>query len=202
MKKIPAQIYFPLAYVVLMTSQGSGNCYKRSGRASTEGGGADCRFGLPCEGETVMRAGRWLVVTVLGVALFVGCATTEQKPMAAKQKSLYERLGGKDAITAVVDDFVGRVAADTRINGFFATTDIPGLKRNLVNQICAASGGPCTYTGRDMKTAHRGMGVTNAHFDALVGDLVATLNKFKVPEQEKNELLAALGPMRKDIVER
>ena len=149
-----------------------------------------------------MRVGRWLVATVLGVALFVGCATTEQKPMAAKQKSLYERLGGKDAITAVVDDFVGRVAADTRINSFFATTDIPGLKRNLVNQICAASGGPCTYTGRDMKTAHRGMGVTNAHFDALVGDLVTTLNKFKVPEQEKNELLAALGPMRADIVER
>ena len=116
-----------------------------------------------------MRVGRWLVMTVLGVALFVGCATTEQKPMAAKQKSLYERLGGKDAITAVVDDFVGRVAADTRINGFFATADIPGLKRNLVNQICAASGGPCTYTGRDMKTTHRGMGVTNAHFDALVG---------------------------------
>jgi hemoglobin len=149
-----------------------------------------------------MRVGRWLIMTVLGVALFVGCATTEHKPMAAKQKSLYERLGGKDAITAVVDDFVGRVAADTRINGFFAIADIPGLKRNLVNQICAASGGPCTYTGRDMKTTHRGMGVTNAHFDALVGDLVATLNKFKVPEQEKNELLAVLGPMRADIVER
>jgi hemoglobin len=152
-----------------------------------------------------MRVGRLLVVVVLGVALIVGCATTEQKPMAtmaAKEKPLYERLGGKDAITAVVDDFVGRVAADTRINSFFATADIPGLKRNLVNQICAASGGPCTYTGRDMKTVHRGMGVTNAHFDALVGDLVATLNKFKVPEQEKNELLAVLGPMRKDIVER
>jgi hemoglobin len=102
----------------------------------------------------------------------------------------------------VVDDFVARVAADSRINGFFATTDVPGLKKNLVNQICAASGGPCTYTGRDMKIAHRGMGVTNAHFDALVGDLVATLDKFKVPEQEKNELLAVLGPMRADIVER
>jgi hemoglobin len=139
---------------------------------------------------------------MLGAALIVGCATAEQKPMAAKQKPLYERLGGKDAITAVVDDFVARVAADTRINSFFATTDIPGLKRNLVNQICAASGGPCTYTGRDMKTVHRGMGVSNAHFDALVGDLVATLDKFKVPEQEQGELLAVLGPMRQDIVER
>ena len=70
----------------------------------------------------------------------------------------------------------------------------------LVEQICAASGGPCTYTGRDMKTTHAGMGVTGEQFDALVGDLVASLNKFKVPEREKNELLSALGPMKKDIV--
>jgi hemoglobin len=121
--------------------------------------------------------------------------------MAAKEKSLYERLGGKANITAVVDDFVGRVAADNRINSFFVTADIPRLKMHLVDQICEASGGPCKYTGRDMQTVHRGMGVTRAHFDALVGDLVATLDKFKVPDKEKNELLAVLGPMQKDIVE-
>ena len=149
-----------------------------------------------------MKVRRILVVAALGMALLAGCATTEQKPMAAQEKSLYERLGGKEAITAVVDDFVGRVAADNRINSFFATTDIPRLTMNLVNQICEASGGPCKYTGRDMKTTHRGMGITNAQFDALVGDLVATLDKFKVPEKEKNELLSVLGPMRKDIVER
>jgi hemoglobin len=114
--------------------------------------------------------------------------------------SLYERLGKKDAITAVVDDFVGRVANDTRVNGKFANANIPRLKMLLVEQICAASGGPCTYTGRDMKTTHAGMGVTGEQFDALVGDLVASLNKFKVPEREKNELLSALGPMKKDIV--
>jgi hemoglobin len=136
------------------------------------------------------------------VALLAGCATTEQKPMAAKETSLYERLGGQPAITAVVDDFVGRVAADNRINSFFVTADIPRFKMHLVNQICEASGGPCKYTGRDMKTTHRGMGITKAHFDALVGDLVATLDKFKVPDQEKNELLSVLGPMQKDIVER
>jgi hemoglobin len=149
-----------------------------------------------------MKVQRILVVAILGMALLAGCATTEQKPMAAQEKSLYERLGGKEAITAVVDDFVGRVAADNRINSFFATTDIPRLTMNLVNQICEVSGGPCKYTGRDMKTTHRGMGITNAQFDALVGDLVATLDKFKVPEKEKNELLSVLGPMRKDIVER
>ena len=114
--------------------------------------------------------------------------------------SLYERLGKKDAITAVVDDFVGRVANDTRINGKFANANIPRLKMLLVGQICAASGGPCTYTGRDMKTTHAGMGVTGEQFDALVGDLVASLNKFKVPEREKNELLSVLGTMKKDIV--
>ena len=149
-----------------------------------------------------MKVRRILVVAALGVALLAGCATTEQKPMAAQEKSLYERLGGKAAITAVVDDFVGRVAADNRINSFFATTDIPRFKMNLVNQICEASGGPCKYTGRDMKTTHHGMGITNAQFDALVGDPVATLDKFKVPEKEKSELLSVLGPMRKDIVER
>jgi hemoglobin len=148
-----------------------------------------------------MKAGHLLVVAALGMALLAGCATTEQKPMAAREKSLYERLGGQPAITAVVDDFVGRVAADNRINSFFVTTDVPRLKMHLVNQICEASGGPCKYTGRDMRTTHRGMGVTQAHFDALVGDLVATLDKFKVPDKEKNELLSVLGPMQKDIVE-
>jgi len=101
----------------------------------------------------------------------------------------------------VVDDFVGRVAADNRINGKFANANIPRLKMLLVEQICQASGGPCTYTGRDMKTTHAGMRITSEEFDALVGDLVATLSQFKVPEREKKELLGALGPMKKDIVE-
>jgi hemoglobin len=115
-------------------------------------------------------------------------------------KSLYDRLGGKPAITAVVDDFVGRVANDARINGKFANANIPRLKTMLVDQICQASGGPCTYTGRDMKSSHAGMGITGEEFDALVGDLVATLYKFKVGDRERSELLGALGPMKKDIV--
>lgn len=147
---------------------------------------------------------------VAGMLMLMGCAnemsgsrtTMKQEsgmnPAAAS--SLYERLGKKEAITAVVDDFVGRVANDGRINGKFANANIPHLKAMLVEQICAASGGPCTYTGRDMKTTHAGMAITNEQFDALVGDLVTTLNKFNVPEREKKELLGALGPMRKDIV--
>ena len=136
---------------------------------------------------------------LLGMALLLG-ACQDMGMMPMQHKSLYERLGGKDAIVAVVDDFVGNVAADNRINHFFAKTDIPRLKKNLVDQICQATGGPCVYTGRDMVTAHSGMGVSNADFDTLVGDLVKTLDKFKVPEKEKGELLAILGPMRPQIV--
>jgi len=118
----------------------------------------------------------------------------------APQKSLYERLGGKDAITAVVDDFVANVAADKRINGFFARADVPRLKRNLVDQICQASGGPCVYTGKDMRTAHKGMGITDADFNALVEDLKKSLDKFKVPAKEQDELLGTLGGLKPQIV--
>jgi hemoglobin len=120
----------------------------------------------------------------------------------AKDKSLYDRLGGKDAITAVVDTFVANVGGDKRINGYFASTDLTKLKVNLVNQICEASGGPCKYTGRSMKQTHAGMGVTNAAFDALVEDLVAALDHYKVGKPEKEELLGVLGRMRSDIVEK
>jgi hemoglobin len=136
------------------------------------------------------------------VALSALVCTGVAQAQMQKPAALYDRLGGKPAITAVVDDFVANVAADTRINGFFAKTDIPRLKTLLVEQICAGSGGPCTYTGRDMKTTHAGMGVTDAHFGALVEDLVKTLDKFKVPQREKDELLSVLGPMKSDIVAR
>jgi hemoglobin len=122
-------------------------------------------------------------------------------------KTLYERLGGQKAIVAVVDEFVSRVAADGRINGFFAATAsdpkrLAAFKATLADQICEAAGGPCTYRGKDMKSAHRGMGISDAHFGALVEDLVAALDRFKVGAQEKKELLGALGPMKGDIVEK
>lgn len=117
------------------------------------------------------------------------------------QSSLYERLGGKNAIVSVVDDFVARVADDSRINGKFGRSDVPRLKSMLVDQVCEATGGPCTYTGREMKDAHASMGVTTGEFGALVGDLVATLDHFSVPKAEQDELLALLAPMKDDIVE-
>src|SRR5215813_5832552 len=139
---------------------------------------------------------------VLAVALASGCKTTTAEVRTVDNRSLYDRLGGKDSITAVVDDFVARVAADNRINRFFAHANVARLKQMLVDQICQASGGPCNYTGRDMKAAHQGMGISESDFDALVQDLVASLDTFKVGEREKRELLAVLGPMKKEIVER
>jgi len=138
-------------------------------------------------------------------AAALAAVLTVSSPAMAKEKSLYDRLGKKAAITAVVDEFVSRVAADTRINKFFAAAAadpkrLAMFKMKLVDQICQAAGGPCKYTGLDMKTAHAGMGVSSADFDALVGDLVGALDKFKVGMKEKDELLGALGPMKGDIV--
>jgi hemoglobin len=150
---------------------------------------------------------RFLRRGLLALALAGIASSAHAQAAPAKTKSLYDRLGGKGAITAVVDEFVSRVAADTAINSFFAATAadpkrLAGFKGKLVDQICQASGGPCKYTGKDMKTAHAGMGVTEADFNALVGDLAGALDKFKVPEQEKSELLGALGGMKDDIVEK
>lgn len=119
-----------------------------------------------------------------------------------KENSLYDRLGGKEAITKVIDDFVGNVAKDNRINKYFEKTNIIHLKSQLVDQVCEAAGGPCKYNGQDMKTAHAGMGITSNEFEALVEDLKTTLNKFKVPQKDQSNLLAILGPMKKDIVEK
>jgi hemoglobin len=129
-------------------------------------------------------------------------STTAAHAGPAPKTPLFQRLGGLPAINAVVDDFVGNVARDRRINRFFARTDVPRLKFLLTQQICQATGGPCVYAGRDMKTAHRGMGVSGRHFHALVQDLGKTLNKFKVPAREQRELVAILAPLKKDIVER
>ena len=141
---------------------------------------------------------RTMVGILAVVTLAAGCASMDSS-MAAK-KSLYDRLGGKGSIQAVVDDFIGNVAGDARINKRFANADIPRLKTKLVEQICEASGGPCKYTGASMVDAHRGMNVNDAEFTALVEDLVKSLDKFKVPQQEKGELLSALGGMKPQIV--
>lgn len=123
-------------------------------------------------------------------------------PAFSQEKSLYDRLGGQPAIEAVVKDFAGNVLADTRVNKKFARSNADRLVKNLTDFVCNATGGPCQYTGFSMKKSHKKMGVTTGEFNAVVEDLVKTLDKFKVPEKEKGELLAALGPLAKDIVEK
>jgi hemoglobin len=115
--------------------------------------------------------------------------------------TLYERLGGPDAITAVVDSFVARAAGDDRINMKFARTNIPHLKKNFADQLCEVTGGPCTYTGRSMPEAHDGMRVTAGEFDAFIQDLEGTLDELNVPTTEHRELLGLLLPLRDEIVE-
>ncbi|HKO54909.1 MAG TPA: group 1 truncated hemoglobin [Thermoanaerobaculia bacterium] len=124
---------------------------------------------------------------------------------AAKQPSLYTRLGGYDAIAAVTDDFIGRLATDKQLSRFFAghsQDSLMKIRQHVVDQICVATGGPCVYLGRDMKTSHKGMGISEAEWNQSVVYLVATLDKFKVPAKEKGELLATVSTLKKDIVEK
>jgi hemoglobin len=141
----------------------------------------------------------WAMIVALG--FITGCSKDEE-PAAA---TLYTRLGGISAISAVTDKFLTNVASDNVINSrFSAAASNPSrlqlLRNNLIDQICAGSGGPCQYKGKTMLEVHTGMNITEAEFNALVGDLVAALNTFNVPEKEKNDLLAILGPMKTDIV--
>lgn len=122
-----------------------------------------------------------------------------------EKKSLYARLGGYDAIAAVVDDFIMRLATDKRFEKFFTGFSIDSkkkLRQHILDQFCVAAGGPCVYMGRDMKTTHTGLGITEADWDAAAKHLVAALDKYKVPEAEKNDLLAFVVTQKKDIVEK
>jgi hemoglobin len=140
---------------------------------------------------------------LIAVVALTASACASGAPDAPAAPTLYQRLGGREAIKGVVDDFVANMAADPRVNGRFKGLDagrIAKLQTNLADQICDATGGPCAYLGKDMKAVHTGMGITEAEWTATVEDLVKSLNKFKVGAKEQQELLAILGPLKKDIV--
>ena len=141
----------------------------------------------------------WGVVTLFLAVNFGACASTSQEAAP----SLYKRLGGREGIATVVNDFTANMAADARVNARFKDMkgpDIEKFKSNIADQICDATGGPCSYLGKDMKTAHKDMRITEAEWNATVENLVKALDKNNVPAQAKQELLGALGPMKKDIV--
>jgi hemoglobin len=121
--------------------------------------------------------------------------------MTTQATSLYDRLGGLDAITALTESWVARVGGDDRANQKFVRTDIPRLVREVIDQLCEATGGPCAYTGRTMKETHDGMGVTAGEFDVVMRHLDAALGELNVPGTDRDELVALIMPMRADIVE-
>lgn len=150
------------------------------------------------------KLSRFLFACLFATFALVSCGEKEDVT-PTPTVSLYERLGGIAAISAVVDQFLANVVGDNVINARFAPTVADPfrtqlLRNNLIDQICAGAGGPCQYKGKTMLEAHTGMQITEAEFNALVGDLVAALNQFNVPQTEKDELLAILGPMKSDIV--
>ena len=121
--------------------------------------------------------------------------------MTTQTKSLYDRLGGSDAINALTESWVARVAGDDRANGKFARTDIDRLKKELVDQLCEVTGGPCTYTGRSMQETHDGMKVTAGEFEIVMQHLRAALDELNVSKTDQDELAGLLEPMRDDMVE-
>ena len=140
----------------------------------------------------------------LAALALVACAHGKAAaPAKPAEPPLYDRIGGRDALLGLVKDFIeDRVQKDARISPYFAKVDIPGLEHKLVDQLCAATGGPCTYIGKDMKAAHAGLGVDATAFDAMVDDFTESLKQFKVGYREQQELLAMLGAMRSEIVGR
>src|SRR5215213_1013768 len=142
---------------------------------------------------------------VAAAVLTVALAGAARAQDGMTKKSLYDRLGGYNAVAAVVDDFVGRLVADRQFERFFvghSTDSKRRIRQHIVDQFCAAAGGPCVYTGRTMKDSHVGLGISEADWDAAAKHLVATLDKFKVPEPEKKDLLAFVTSLKADIVEK
>lgn len=143
---------------------------------------------------------------LLATVLAIGACASNSAPASgapAASPTLYKRLGGYDALAAVTDQFLGRVASDTLLKPFFAGLEKPEMDRirqMVVDQLCAATGGPCVYVGKTMKESHATLDITNAIFDRFVAHIEATLRTFAVPSREQNELLGALAGMRADIV--
>jgi hemoglobin len=153
----------------------------------------------------MQRSTRFQRATVSGLVLSLLLTMSATGMAASQEKSLYERVGGYNALAAVVDDFIVRLVSDKQFEKFFigqSNDSKKQIRQHILDQFCAATGGPCVYTGREMKTSHSGLGITNAEWDAAAKHLVASLDKFKVPEKEKGEILAFVTSLKKDIVEK
>ena len=149
----------------------------------------------------IFGIGLALAALALALAIPTGVALAEEKPA----KTLYERMGGYDVMSAIVEDFLGRLQADEsfkRFGGGRSKDSLDRTKQLIKDQFCAYTDGPCAYTGRDMKTSHEGLGVTDAEWESMMQKLHATLEKFNIGETEKKEFVALIEKDRKDIVEK
>ena len=199
----------------------------RRGRLLRVGGGPILRAGSHHNGDTPMNR---LVSLALAAGIVAGlgaCASDQEKPSfpgkpatsvtsgvpharptstgqpsarLTDPNSLYARLGGRAGIEAVVADFTGRMAKDRRVNRRFANVNAQAFIASLTDQICQASGGPCVYKGKDMRSAHAGMKISNREWNITVAHLQAAMRAKRVGPKEQNELIAMLGPMKNDIV--
>jgi hemoglobin len=124
--------------------------------------------------------------------------------MNMTEKTLYERLGGYDAISAVVNDLLPRLMSDPRLGRFWENRGKDGIKREeqlLIDFLCSSAGGPLLYTGRDNKTSHKGMGISESDWELFIGHLNATLEKFQLPQQERSDVIEFIESTKADIVE-
>ena len=146
-----------------------------------------------------MRKVMWSLALAVAVAVVPSIALAQAKP-----DSLYKRIGGYDAVAAVTDNFVPRLVSDPALAKYFihSKDTLMHIRQLAVDMICWATGGPCVYIGRDMKTAHAGLGITAMEWDKAVGHFSATLDHFKVPAKERQELLDIVGKLKTDIVEK
>jgi hemoglobin len=119
---------------------------------------------------------------------------------AATSATLYDQIGGEAKMRAVTEDFTAIVLADDRINFTFAQTDTKRFTQLLFEQLCNLTHGPCQYTGRDMRTAHAKLNITNAMFNALAEDLYSAFDREHVPYRLQNRVMVLLAPMQHDVV--
>ena len=120
------------------------------------------------------------------------------------EKTLYDRLGGYDAIAAVVQDLLPRLMSDSQLGRFWENRGEDGINREeqlLIDFLCSSAGGPLLYTGRDNKTSHKGMGISESDWEKFIGHLNATLEKFQLPQQERSDVIGFIESTKADIVE-
>jgi hemoglobin len=151
---------------------------------------------------TMHRAVSYLIVGML-VTMWSGVGTASAQPAP---KSLYDRLGGVYNIATVVDDFIERLLVNSTLNGNPAISEarsrVPkaGLKFHVTALVCEVTGGPCKYTGRTMKDSHARLNINERQWQAMIADFRTTLDKYKVPAPEQNELVKIVESTKKDIV--